>query len=55
MAVELYKNPKYLEINKSAYIEEYRDPDMDGFLNRKELEESGQDEELIKSKKPFKY
>lgn len=39
MAVELYKNPNYLETNQNIYYEEERDPDLDGFYTQKEKNE----------------
>lgn len=39
MAVELYKNPKFLEANQNIPFEEERDPDLDGFYSEEELRE----------------
>ena len=37
MAVELYRNPKFLEVNKNIPFYDERDPDLDGFYNEDEL------------------
>jgi len=39
MAVELYRNPKYLEPNQNMYFDDDRDPDLDGFYSKEELKE----------------
>ena len=36
MAVELYKNPKFLETVNTIYYDDERDPDLDGFYNEEE-------------------
>lgn len=36
MAVELYKNPKYLEANQDDFMDEDRDPDLAGFYSEEE-------------------
>lgn len=39
MAVELYRKPDFLQAKQGYYIEEDRDPDLDGFYSKEEKEE----------------
>ena len=39
MAVELYKNPDYLKFDPNIEYTEERDPDLDGFYSKKEMQE----------------